>query len=103
MGAWSILTVWALVNRTKIGFLQYRLSRAGSTYGKKAKQATSELPFRQEVTVITTGKDRYERTSPRSCFLTIGISTMSWCVTAGAGDTGRIPLDGQLEKLEKEP
>ena len=58
MGAWSILTVWALVNRTKIGFLQYRLSRAGSTYGKKAKQATSELPFRQEVTVITTGKDR---------------------------------------------
>src|SRR5262244_1602757 len=34
----------------------------GQAYGKKAKQATSELVFGKEVTLQTNGKDKYGRT-----------------------------------------
>jgi micrococcal nuclease len=34
----------------------------GEAYGKKAKQAASELVFGKEVTLQTFGKDKYGRT-----------------------------------------
>jgi micrococcal nuclease len=62
----------------------------GQAYGKRAKQATSELVFGKDVTLQTHGLDKYGRTLA-DVFLSDGSNvTTRWSKTAGVGGIGNM-------------
>jgi micrococcal nuclease len=74
----------------------------GQAYGKKAKQAASELAFGKEVTLQTHGKDKYERTLA-DVLLPDGTNVSHTLVKEGWCWWYRkyAPGDAVLEELEK--
>src|SRR2546427_12611156 len=49
--------------QTKVSFSMVDCPENGQAYGKRAKQATSELVFGEEVALQTHGIDKYRRTT----------------------------------------
>ena len=75
----------------------------GQPYGKRAKQAASELVYKKEVMLQTYGLDKYGRTIA-DVFLPDGTNVNHTLVKAGWCWWYRkyAPLDTELERLEKE-
>ena len=74
----------------------------GQAYGKRAKQATSELVFGKEVTLQTHGHDKYKRTLadvllPDGMNLNQELVKQGWCWWYRK----YAPGDAELERLEK--
>ena len=75
----------------------------GQAFGKRAKQATSDLAFNRDVTVLPVGKDRYARTLativlPDGKNLNHELVRDGWCWWYRK----YAPTDADLERLEQD-
>jgi len=75
-------------SRTSIRLNGIDCPEKGQAYGKRAKQAASELVFGKEVTLQTYGKDKYGRTIADVLFLMAPTRITRWSKGARAGSRG---------------